>query len=51
LTEFVLLGNIAIRTGKYLEWDGEASKFTNEVAANEFLHDKYREGWSLDAPA
>ncbi len=49
LTEFVLLGNIAIRTGKALEWDGAAGQFTNEDAANQLLHDEYREGWSLDA--
>lgn len=49
LTEFVLLGNIAIRTGKSLEWDGAAGQFTNDDAANQLLHDEYREGWSLDA--
>jgi hypothetical protein len=48
LTEFVLLGNIAIRTGKPLEWDGAAGQFTNDDAANQLLHDEYREGWSLE---
>ena len=48
LTEFVLLGNIAIRTGKRLEWDGAAGQFTNYDAANQLLHDEYREGWSLE---
>jgi predicted dehydrogenase len=49
LTEFVLLGNIAIRTGKHLQWDGPAGRFTNDEAANALLHDEYREGWSLEA--
>ena len=49
LTEFVLLGNIAIRTGKQLQWDGSAGRFTNDEAANGLLHDEYREGWSLEA--
>jgi predicted dehydrogenase len=49
LTEFVLLGNIAIRTGKHLEWDGKAGKFANEESANNYLHEEYREGWSLES--
>ncbi len=49
LTEFVLLGNIATRAGKQLDWDGAAGRFTNDEAANELLHDEYREGWSLEA--
>jgi hypothetical protein len=49
LTAFVLLGNIAIRTGQTLDWDGSAGQFTNSDQANEFLHEGYREGWSLDA--
>ena len=47
LTEMVLLGNIALRTGKLLEWDAENMKITNVPEANEFLHRPYREGWSL----
>ena len=49
LTEFTLLGNIAIRTGKHLEWDGAAARFTNHEPANAFLRHEYRAGWSLDA--
>jgi predicted dehydrogenase len=49
LTEFVLLGNIAIRTGKFLEWDGDAGRFTNHEEANQQLHETYRDGWSLEA--
>ena len=47
LTEFVLLGNIAIRTGKRLDWDAEAMRFTNDEAANKFVKEEYRSGWSL----
>ena len=49
LAEFVLLGNIAIRTGKHLMWDGPAGRFTNDESANALLRDEYREGWSLEA--
>jgi len=47
LTEVVLLGNIALRTGKKLLWDGENMKFTNVPAANQYLHREYRAGWTL----
>jgi predicted dehydrogenase len=47
LAELVLLGNIAIRTGRQLEWDGEEMEFTNHEAANDYLGYEYRDGWSL----
>lgn len=47
LTETVLLGNVAIRTGKRIEWDGPNMKITNIPEANELLGRKYREGWTL----
>lgn len=48
LAEFVLLGNIALRTGRPLQWNGPAGRFTNDDAANQLLHSEYREGWSLE---
>lgn len=47
ITEAVLLGNIAIRTGKSLNYDGQAMRFTNNAAANEYIKQTYRSGWSL----
>ena len=47
LTEFVLLGNMAIRTGRYLEWDPASLKITNVADANKYVQEPYREGWSL----
>jgi predicted dehydrogenase len=47
LTEFILLGNVAIRAGKKLEWDGPSEKVTNDAAANQYLHREYRKGWTL----
>jgi hypothetical protein len=49
LTEAVLLGNIAIRAGKPLEWDAARAKFTNDEAANALVSEAYQNGWSLDA--
>jgi len=47
LTEIVLLGNLAIRTGKKLDWDGPNMKVTNVSEANEYIHRQYRQGWTL----
>ncbi|MBE0534942.1 MAG: Gfo/Idh/MocA family oxidoreductase [Phycisphaerae bacterium] len=46
LTETPLLGNIAMRAGKKLTWDGPAMRFTNDTA-NDRLRRTYRDGWSL----
>ena len=47
LTETVLLGNLAIRMGQKLYWDGPNTKITNVPEANKYIHRQYREGWSL----
>jgi predicted dehydrogenase len=46
-TSTTLLGNIAHKTRSFLEWDGKAEKFTNNVKANELLHYKYRAPYRL----
>jgi hypothetical protein len=48
LTEAVLLGNMAIRTGHRLEWDAQQMKFLNHAPANPYLNEPYHNGWSLD---
>jgi len=48
LTEIVLLGNIAIRTGKRIEWDGQNMRITNDKDANKYIKEAYHNGWSLD---
>ena len=48
LTEAVLLGTISVRLGgEKLSWDSEKLRVTNLEEANELLHYKYREGWTL----
>ncbi len=47
LTEAFLLGNVAIRTGKKLEWDGPNLKVTNYPEANQFIQTEYRRGWEV----
>ncbi|HTI49458.1 MAG TPA: Gfo/Idh/MocA family oxidoreductase [Planctomycetaceae bacterium] len=47
LTEAMLLGNVAIRAGKKIEWDGAAMKIPNAPEAQQFLSREYRRGWTL----
>jgi predicted dehydrogenase len=47
LSEFILLGNVALRSRKLLRWDGPAMKATNAPEADEFLHGSYRAGWEI----
>lgn len=50
LTEFVLLGNLAIRSGQTVEWDKEAMKVTNVAEANQYVgRPAYRKGWEFKA--
>jgi hypothetical protein len=42
LTEMVLLGNLAVRTGQRVEWDAERMLCTNLPEANRFVRKPYR---------
>ena len=42
LTEMVSLGNLAIRAGKKLEWDGPNMRVTNCPEANKYVRHGYR---------
>ena len=46
LCEFILLGNVALRTRKLLKWDGQ--KATNVPEADQYMEgEPYRAGWEL----
>ena len=47
LTEAILLGVVALRAGKKIEYDAEQGKVTNVADANQFLAREYRKGWEL----
>ncbi len=49
LTESVLLGNVAYRTGKKLLWDAENLKATNCPEADQYIRKAYRKGWEVEA--
>lgn len=48
MSETILLGNIAVRMGRRLDWDGASFRFTNLNEANQFLTKEYRTGWKFD---
>lgn len=47
LTEANLLGNVAYRLGKKLEWDPAALKVTNCPEADALIRPAFRKGWTL----
>ena len=47
LTEMCLLGNVALRAGKRILWDGPKVRITNDEGANRLLRREYREGWEV----
>ncbi len=48
LSEAVLLGNVAYRSGKSFAWDGPNLKIVNCPEAEKFLTKEYRAGWEVN---
>ncbi len=47
LTELVLLGNLAIRSGEKIEWDAKKLIATSSAKAQQFVRRTYRAGWDF----
>lgn len=47
LTETVLLGNVAVRTGQTIQWDSENLNVHNVAEAHQFIRRPYRKGWDV----
>jgi predicted dehydrogenase len=47
LTEIILLGCVALRVGKKLEWDGPNMRATNAPEADHFIRRTPRKGWAI----
>ena len=47
LTEIILLGCVALRVGKKLEWDGPGMQAKNAPEASRFVKREYRQGWTM----
>jgi hypothetical protein len=48
LTEVALLGNLATRTAKKINWDPVNLQIPNNEEANSLIREPYRSGWSLE---
>ena len=51
ITEFVLLGNLAVRTGGAVAFDPKTMHVTNNPDADALLRLTYHNGWSLSPQA
>jgi len=49
MIEQLLLGLVAYRVGRKIEYDGATGRVTNCPEANDLLRRQYRPGWTLDA--
>jgi predicted dehydrogenase len=47
LTEIVLLGTVALRTGRTLYWDGPSMKASGVREAEPLVHGHFRKGWEI----
>jgi hypothetical protein len=47
VTETILLGGVALRAGKKVEYDSKNTKITNLPDANKYLTREYRKGWEM----
>ena len=47
LTEIILLGCVALRVGKRLDWDGPNMRATNAPEAAQYVKRQFRKGWHL----
>ena len=48
MIEQMLLGLVAFRVGKKIQYDGTAGRVTNHPEANTLLSRNYRAGWTLN---
>jgi predicted dehydrogenase len=46
-TEMVLLGNLALRVNKTIEWDSKHLRATNAPEASQYIKPHFRPGWAI----
>ena len=47
MAEALLLGNVALKVGRRIEWDPVKFQVTNCPEANQYVRREYRKGWTL----
>ena len=43
----ILLGNIALQTGRKIEWNSKKLKVTNDKEGHRLVRKEYRRGWGV----
>jgi hypothetical protein len=46
-TESLLVGNLAVRLGRRIEWNARKMKATNAPEADKYINKSYRKGWEI----
>ena len=46
-TESLLVGNLAVRLGRRIEWDARKMRATNAPEADKYINKSYRKGWEI----
>ena len=46
-TESLLVGNLAVRLGKKVEWDAQSLRSPNCPEADRYINKVYRDGWEI----
>jgi len=49
MTEPLLLGNIALRLGREVEWDADKMQVRGAPEADQYIKPTYRAGWELSS--
>jgi len=47
LTETMILGNVAVRSGEAIDYNGETGQITNSSTASQYLKSHFRKGWEI----
>jgi hypothetical protein len=47
MTESLLVGNLAIRTGKKVDWNAGQMKADHLPEADQYIRPEFRKGWSI----
>jgi len=47
VTETILLGGVALRAGKRVDYDSSKIEISNLPEANQYLTREYRKGWEI----
>lgn len=47
LTESMLLGNVAVRSGEVIDYDPATGRITNSSTASQYLKPYFRKGWEI----